>query len=385
MEYQFNLPTRIIFERGAASQAGKLVKSQQVSKVLILTDKGVKSVGLLEPIYQSLKSSQISFIEIDNISPNPKNIDCDSIALLAKEEEVNGIIAVGGGSVMDMAKGVGILLSHGGSINDWEGENTLVNPLPPLFCYPTTAGTGSEVTNVVVITDTKRKVKMGIVDSKAAPAFAIIDPLLTLKLPPAITASTGIDALTHAIEAYTSRVASPITDALALHSIRIIAEHLEEAVNNGSNLEAREQMMTASSMAGAAFGNADVGSVHCLSEAIGGFYDAPHGVINAIFLPYVFEINCDADIKRHSDVGYALGVNQSLSDIEAVEKAKQILFALPTKLNIPSFNEISAVNPKDFKQLARTAKQTPMDINNSRELTEADYYSLLQKAYDAKK
>jgi len=205
--------------------------------------------------------------------------------------------------------------------------------------------------------------------------------LLTRNLPASITASTGMDALTHAIEAYTSRVATPVTDALALHAINLIRHNLVEAVKNGGNLVARENMMIASTIAGIAFGNSDVGSVHCIAEAVGGLYDTPHGVANSIFLPHVFEVNSVANLNRHAEVAYALGVSRQLPAEQAVAEGVQLLFSLSERIGIPKFRDLPYVNPQDFPRLASVAKQAPMDASNARELTEEEYLAIIETAY----
>lgn len=381
MKYQFNLPTEIIFENGVANKISKFLPSYGISKPLILTDRGVENAGLLQGIYQNLSTKKIKFVKYDDVKPNPKDRDCDLAAKYAKEERVDGIIAVGGGSVIDTAKAVGVLLTHGGSINDWEGESTLRRDIAPLICVSTTAGTGSEVTTTAVITDTKRKIKMGIVDTRIAPKLALLDPELTQSLPPHVTASTGMDALTHAIEAYTSKAATLITDGLALYAIKLIKESLLKAVRNGSNREAREKMLSASLIAGIAFGNSDVGSVHCISEAIGGLYDTPHGVANSIFLPYVFEQNIEANIKKHAEVSYALGADQNLPMSEAAAKGVELLFEMVEKVGIPKLSCFPNVNPNDFPYLAKIAKETPMDVDNARDMSEEDYLRIIRSAY----
>lgn len=382
VNFNFNLPTRIVFGRGSSNQVGDFVTELGIKKVLILTDKGIRNAGLLEGIFERLSSRQIEYVLFDEIMPNPRDKDCDRASEFARKNNVEGLIAVGGGSVMDTAKAVGVVLTHGGSINDWEGDFTLQKEITPLICIPTTSGTGSEVTYISVITDTVRKMKMGIVDPKISATIAILDPELTIGLPTSITASTGMDALTHAIEAYTSRPASPLTDALALHAIKLIMGNLEEVVKNGDNIEAREKMMVASLMAGIAFGNSNVGSVHCLSEAIGGLYDTPHGVANSIFLPYVFEHNIVANIERHAEISYLLGAERSLDFQEAAIKGVQILFELSEKIGIPKFKDLPNVNPDDFLDLAKKSKNNiAMDPDNAREMTVDDYLMILNKAY----
>lgn len=197
-----------------------------------------------------------------------------------------------------------------------------------------------------------------------------------------MTASTGMDALAHAIEVYTSRNATPITDGLALHAMQLVKKYIIEAVNNcSSNKEAREKMLSASLMAGAAFGNSNVGSVHCLSEAIGGLYDAPHGILNAIFPPYVLENNIEANIERHADIAYALSVNKDLPLREAAKKGGELLFKIAEEVGISTFSELPTVNPDDFLHLAKVAKETPMDANNVKNMSEEVYLRMLKSTY----
>ena len=201
------------------------------------------------------------------------------------------IVGLGGGSSMDTAKAIAVIITHGGKPSDYFGADTLTKPIAPLVCVPTTSGTGSEVTPFAVITDSKTRVKMNILDSGVVPTSSFVDPELTVSMPAGLTASTGMDALTHAVEAYTCKLANPLTDALAMKAVRIIAGSLRRAVADGSDADARNEMALGSLIAGYAFGNADVGGVHCMAEAIGGFYDTPHGVANSVFLPLVTEFN----------------------------------------------------------------------------------------------
>ncbi|RST58963.1 iron-containing alcohol dehydrogenase [Siminovitchia terrae] len=383
MNFQFNLPTNIVLKTGIVRQVAGFLPLYRISKPLILTDKGINKAGLLQGIIESLTNENIDFAVYDDVQPNPKDKYCGLAADFARVNNVDGIIAVGGGSVLDTAKALGILLTHDGVINDWEGDNTLQRDITPLICIPTTAGTGSEATNIAVITDTERKVKMGIVDDRIAPKLSLLDPELTKGLPASITASTGMDALTHAIEAYTSRSSSPVTDALALHAIRLIKDYFLEAVQNGANMEARENILSASLMAGIAFSQSNVGSVHCISEAAGGLYDAPHGVLNSIFLPYVFEFNMEANLEKHADVAYALGVDQNLPVREASKEGAKLLFEMVEKVGIPKFSDLPAVDPKDFAKLAKTSKETPMDADNVRSLTVEDYLTIIKNAYNS--
>ncbi len=381
LAYQFTLRTTVVSEPGVSSRVGDYLKRLGVNSTLVVTDRVIREAGLIEGILDSLKNNDVPYVVFDDVKPNPKDTEVKTVTDYAREHKVNGLLAVGGGSAMDLAKGVGILLSHGGDIRDWEGDFTLERDIVPLICIPTTVGTGSEVTWISVITDTSRSFKMGIVDPKLAPRMALLDSEMIKSLPPSVAASTGLDALTHAIEAYTSRLASPLTDAFALQAMEMIRDNLETVVSDPKNEAAAEKMLTASMMAGIAFNNADVGSVHCLSEAIGAFYDLPHGVLNGIFLPYVYKRNMSADPVRHAKIATLLGADEQLSPDEAAQEGWNILMGLRKRLNLPTFNSLDKVSPQDFQQLAKVAKETPMDKSNIRELSEKDYLDIMLEAF----
>lgn len=381
-DFSFNLPTRIEFGNGKVSILGDCIRDLNGGKVLIVTDKGLIKVGVVDKILKVLEKENIEFVIYDDVKPNPRDIDCETAYKIAVDEKIDTIVAIGGGSSMDTAKSVGTLLTNGGRIDDWYGMNMLKKPITPLICIPTTAGTGSEVTTFAVITDTKTKLKMNIVDLKVAPNIAILDPELTVMLPPHITSSTGMDALTHAIEAYTCNIAEPITDALALHAIDLIVNNLRTAVKDGSNIEARKNMLVASLIAGVSFGNADVGGVHCMAEALGGLYDTPHGVANSMLLPYVFEYNIPSDIKRHAIVAEKLGATtENKTDEEVAYEGVKLLKEMALDVGIPKLSELEYVNPNDFSYLAEGATKNVSASSNPRKATKEDYLDLFNKAF----
>ncbi|KOS68669.1 alcohol dehydrogenase [Lysinibacillus contaminans] len=380
--FQFKLSTRIEFGNGQINNLGTYVRELNGSKVMILTDKGIQSTGIVDKVTNLLEQNEIQYIIYDHIKPNPRDKDCNDAYLLANKENVDLLIGLGGGSSMDTAKAVGVLLTHGGEIKEWYGLNALKHKITPLICIPTTAGTGSEITFFSVITDTSTKLKMNILDNKVAPEIAILDPELTLTLPPSITASTGMDALTHAIEAYTCNLSEPITDALALYAIDLIVKNLPKTVINGSDIEARRNMLVGSLIAGIAFGNSDVGGVHCMAEALGGLYDTPHGIANSMLLPYVFEYNIHSDIEKHANVAKLLGVlaegktNEEIA-YEGVLKLKEHAY----EVNIPKMRDLENINVKDFEYLAEGATQNVSASSNPRKATKEDYYNLFMRAY----
>ncbi|WP_047286497.1 iron-containing alcohol dehydrogenase [Pseudomonas protegens] len=381
MEFKFLLPTKVVMEPGLCERTGEHLHELGLKRILIVTDAGVKAAGLLSSIYASLEKSGISFDELSDIKANPRSEDINQAAQRYRGKGIDGLLAVGGGSAMDAAKAISLLLTHEGRIEDYEGSFTLKQAIPPIVAIPTTSGTGSEVTCFSVITDTARHFKMNVLDYRIGPVLALLDSHITATLPSAVAAATGMDALTHAIEAFTCRVSNPISDALALHAIRLISQHLKPAVKEPGNLEAREQMLIASLIAGMAFGNADVGSVHCISEAIGGMYDTPHGVGNAIFLPFVFGHNRDADIARHAQVAYALGIDPRLSPVDAATAAVDHLFQMSKDLGIPRFAEVKGVREEDFQAIAEKSKKNFSDPSNAKEMTVQTYREIIAAAY----
>lgn len=381
MEFKFLLPSKVVMEPGLRERTGEHLRALGLSRILIVTDPGVKAAGLLDSVYASLDKAGIAFEEVADIKANPRSEDINQTAQQYRGQGIDGLLAVGGGSAMDAAKAISVLLTHEGRIEDYEGSFTLTRAIPPIVAIPTTAGTGSEVTCFSVITDTARHFKMSVHDHRVGPVLALLDSHITDTLPASIAAATGMDALTHAIEAYTCRVSNPISDGLALHAIRLISQHLRPAVQEPENREAREQMLVASLIAGMAFGNADVGSVHCISEAIGGMYDTPHGVGNAIFLPFVFGHNRDADIVRHAQVAYALGIDPGLSPVDAAEAAVSHLFQMSKELGIPRFADVRGVREEDFPTLAENAKQNFSDASNAKTMSVQAYHDIITTAY----
>jgi len=379
--FSFALPTRIEFGQGIISSVGNEALGMGAKKVMIVADKGVIAAGLTLPVIESLKEKKISFITFDKVVPNPRDYDCQEGYEVALKEGVDFIIAVGGGSSMDTAKAIGTLLTHGGKVQDWCGFQLLKRDITPLLAIPTTAGTGSEVTPFAVITDTKEHTKLNIFDPKAAAKIALVDPTVLLKLPSHIMAATGIDAMTHAVEAYTCNVASPVTDACALYAMEIIQNNLRKAVED-PDLESCTGMMLGSCIAGIAFGYADVAAVHCMAEALGGRYDMPHGVANAILLPTVTEFNLSSDYEKYANVAKALGVNTKGMKVEAAAmEAVYALKKLCEDVGIPKMRDIKEIDPKDFGALSVAAEKNVSTPSNPREIVAEDYLILFKKAY----
>lgn len=381
MGFNFMVPTQIISEAGSTKNTGQYVKALNINSVLVVTDPGIKSAGILGPIYSSLQQHDIEFYEYSNIKPNPRNTECEDAASQYRDKNIQGIVAIGGGSAIDAAKTISVLLTNEGSAIDFVGKRDFDNDPVQIIAIPTTAGTGSEVTFSSVITDEARKVKVTVGSHKIAPVMALLDEEITASLPASIAAATGVDALTHAIEAYTSTCNNPISDGLALHAIRLISQNLLDAVQKPEAEAARGNMLVASTIAGMAFGNTDVAGVHCISESIGGMYDTPHGVGNAIFLPFMFQHNCDADLERHANVAHAMGIDPNLPTADAIQKAVEKLFEINKALGIPHFSELPHVDPNDFQIIAEKSKNNGSDASNAKAMTVESYRMILETAY----
>jgi alcohol dehydrogenase len=383
MDILFQLPTRVRFGFGVSRLAGDETRALGGSRALVVTDPGVRGAGLLDGVLDSLAAAGIESVVHDAVSGNPRDHECVACADTGREFGADVVIAVGGGSPMDTAKTAAALLTNGGTPQDWEAPALLERDPLPIVAIPTTSGTGSEVTFYAVVTDTTRRYKMSLLDTRIAPRLALVDPELTMSMPAAVTASTGMDALTHAVESYTGRLANPVADALAREAIRLVALHLADAVRDGSNRDARSGMMMASLLAGMAFGNTDVAAVHCLAEAIGGTYDTPHGVANSVFLPHVFAHNAEADPARHAEVAAALGIDtRDMPDEIAARQASERIAHLAREVGIPGFRDLPRIDPADFPALAEAAKRNVSDPSNSRSYEVADYLLLLQRAWE---
>jgi alcohol dehydrogenase len=378
--FDFILPTIIKFGYGRAQEAGAEAVNLGCKKAMIVTDKGIIAAGLLEGILKSLSEKKITVAIFDDVEPNPRDTTVQKGVEKAKAEGIDLLVAVGGGSSMDVAKAIGVVLTHGGVINDYEGLEAVIKPITPIIAIPTTVGTGSEVTFWSVITDTKRKFKMSVGSPLIAPRVALVDPLMVSKLPSKITASTGIDALTHAIEGYTCLLAEPLTDASALYAIELISENIRQAVFTEC-VESKANMLLASLIAGIAFGNSDIAGVHSMAEAVGGLYDTPHGIANAILLPYVMEYNYLADPKKHARIALAMGENiQGLTQMEAAFKSVDAVKKLNKDLSIPSLKEVGVLE-KDLEELAQRSFSNVSSGSNCRIITKNDYLNIFKKSY----
>ncbi len=379
--FEFILPTRIKFGLGAAGQLANELEALGARKVLIVTDRGIAGAGLLDRVTESLKG-KVEFTVYDGVEENPKDRNVEEAAEFARRNGADCVVALGGGSPIDAAKAVCVLALQGGRAKDYKGKGKIKDKCLSLVTIPTTSGTGSEVTFSSVITDTDENYKFTIKSPAIAAKVALVDPELTLTVPPAVTASTGIDALTHAIEGYTANVTEPIAEALGLYAIELIAANLKEAVHNGNSIEARTGMMLGSLLAGLCFSHSDVGSVHCMAEALGGMYDAPHGLCNAILLPYVMEYNLPEAEYKYARIARAMGIengDDKQAAILGIEKIRKI----SKDIGLPSFKSLN-IREEDLEELAGMSAENISTDSNPRRIDKQGYLALFKKAYGAR-
>ncbi len=357
------------------------------TKPLIVTDQGIVKAGILKQIAGVLDAAKMKYAIFDQTVPNPTDKNVDAAFAMYKKEKCDSIITLGGGSSHDCGKGVGFLAGNGGKIHDYEGVDKSAKPFPPYVAVNTTAGTASEMTRFCIITDTSRKVKMAIVDWRCTPGVAIDDPLLMMGMPPALTAATGMDALTHAVEAYVSTAATPMTDACAEKAMEFINRYLRRAVANGQDKEAREGMCYAQYLAGMAFNNASLGHVHAMAHQLGGFYDLPHGECNAILLPYVSEYNRIATRRRFGRIARILGeITDGLSADEASKKAIAAINTLSQDVGIPAGLKAlgkkygKEVKEEDIPTMTGNAQKDACGLTNPRTMTDAAVAAIYKAA-----
>ncbi|KAL4428128.1 hypothetical protein ABPG75_002217 [Micractinium tetrahymenae] len=382
--YAFFMPTVSLMGAGALDSAAQRIQRLGYKKALIVTDAYMAKSGAVGKVVDVLASVGVEAVVFDGAVPNPtdKNVE-DGLALL-RSNGCDFIVSFGGGSSHDCAKGVGIVAANGGRIHDYEGVDVSAQPMLPVVAVNTTAGTASEITRFCIITDTSRSVKMAIVDSKCTPTIAVDDPTLMVKKPAALTAATGMDALTHAVEAYVSTISTPVTDACALHAIKLISTYLRTAVADGSNMQARDMMSYAQFLAGAAFNSASLGYVHAMAHQLGGFYDLPHGVCNAVLLPVVQEFNAKQVPSLYIDIAEAMGLPESARR-DAATASKAVLGAirgLSKDVGIPANLKQLGVKPEDFDVLAANSLKDACGFTNPRPATHEDVVAMFRQAYE---
>jgi 1,3-propanediol dehydrogenase len=367
----------IIFGLGALSQVGESALRLGATKLFVISDPGVVANRWVDKAIDRLKEAGLSFEVWFEVTSNPKDYEVIEGVKRYQDTGCDAILAVGGGSPIDVAKAVAILATNGGVIQDYEGVNKITRPLPPLLVVPTTAGSGSEVTQFAIIVDTRRKVKMTIISKSLVPDIAIIDPVVLQTKDARLTAATGLDALSHAIESFVSLAATPLTDVNALNAIRLVARYLRPSVACRSNLEAKSAMAMAALQAGLAFSNAILGATHAMAHQLDAQLDLHHGETNAILLPYVMEFNMIACVEKFARIAEAMGENiAGLSTWEAAERAIQAVRRLARDLDIPDKITVGNLSEERINNLAQNALKDACIITNPRDVTERDLHNL---------
>jgi choline dehydrogenase len=373
------VPTRFVHGAGAIARVGELVAELGVSRPLLVTDKGVVAAGLADTTLAHLENAVL----FDEVRANPDIELVGRAHAVYLESGCDGLVALGGGSSMDTAKSVGVEVAHGGSIADYEyGGTPITKRIPPLVAVPTTAGTGSEATLWAVITDPERKIKFNVGGTPLIGAHvALVDPELMLGLPPAITAATGMDALSHAIECYTCDYHQPFNDAVALLAIELVGRSLRTAYEDGGNLEARTDMAHAATLGGLAYGTESAGAAHAMSQSAGGVHECPHGALTARVLGPVCEYNASADPERYARIAQGLGVDvHGLSPLEAALAGVEEVYRLTDDVGIPGMEELG-FSEDEIPMLARIAFEDPQTIGNPREVDVTGYEEIYRNSF----
>jgi alcohol dehydrogenase class IV len=379
----FRTTKRILFGVGSVEKIGTEAQLLKAKKVLIITDPGVIQAGLLEGVEKSLQSVNLPFVIFDGVEPDPRIEVVEKSVKKAKKEGIDLIIGFGGGSSLDIAKVTSIMITNTGKIDSFFGVDLVPNPGVPVILIPTTAGTGSEVTPIAILSDTKEKLKKGIVSPTLFPEVAILDPKLTIGLPPSVTAFTGMDALTHAIESYYSINATDLSDLLAFRAMELLSKNLRMAYANGENLAARSCVLEGSLLAGIAFANAGVGAVHAFAYPLGGEFHLAHGLTNTLMLPYVMRYNILGCPSKFAQMAKAFGEKvEGISELIGAEIAVRFIERLSDDIRVPRRLRDVGIPEDAIPRLAEAAmKVTRLLANNPRKVTLEDAVAIYKSAY----
>lgn len=372
----------IIYGMGAMRQVGESARRLGASRVLVVSDPGVMQAGWTEQVLTHLHECKLTYELFTDVTTNVKDYEVERGALAYREAECDAVIGVGGGSAQDAAKAIALLASNQGRIHDYEGVDRVSRPLPPMLMVPTTAGSGSEVTQFAVVKDTRRLVKMVLVSRSLIPDIALVDPCTLTTKDAELTAATGIDTLTHAIESYTSVATTPLTESHALNAMRLVAQNLRSSVARASDLEAKSAMAMAGLMAGLAFSNAILGAVHAMSHSLGGHLDLPHGEACAILLPHVMEFNLLACVDRYAEVAKVMGQPvEGLSRRAAAEQAIDGVVELLADLGINRSLSALGMSQEAIPALADLASRDVCLATNPRDARPAELQAIFKAAW----
>lgn len=380
MASEFFVSSDVTFGKNAAKELPRILKEFKAKNVMVVYDAGVKMAGIAEKVLAEVEKADVKVTVFDGVIPNPTNEVVEEAAEIAQRENIDVFVAVGGGSSIDLTKAVNILMTNPGPIGQYGGIGLVKEPVLPLIAIPTTAGTSSEITNVVALTDTKAVCKYVIIDNKIVADKVIADPEFTKTMPAGVTAATGMDAITHAVESYISNMSTALTEYHSIKALQIFHEYLPKAVANGSDMEAREKMMLGCLIAGFGFSNANLGLVHGIAHTLSAHFHLAHGVANATVLPYVMEYNADSCPKKM--VNLAKAIDLPVSGDLAKDKyllSKELLKMTKT-VGIKTLSELG-VEEKDFEMIAEDVLKEPvLGFNPKQGVTKEDVISILKKA-----
>lgn len=381
MGYDFFVRSNIHFGAGSAGRLPELIRGYGFRKVMVVYDAGVKAAGISEKVLDQIRQTDAAWVVFDGVIPNPTNEVVEQAAALAKAEQVDGFIAVGGGSSIDLAKAVNILMTNPGRIGDYGGMNMVKKPCLPLIAIPTTAGTSSEITNVSALIDTEKVLKYVVIDNNIVASDVIADPEFTRTAPPSVTAATGMDAITHAVESYISNMATPLTAYNSLKGLEILYQNIARVVRDGSDMEAREQMMLGCIITGFAFSNANLGLVHAIAHTLSAHFGLAHGMANACVLPYVMAYNAEACPEKMADLARAIGLKTSGNPDADKLLLSDALLALIRELGIKTLSQ-QGISRDDFDMLAEDVLREPvLGFNPRQGVTKQDVIAILEKAF----
>lgn len=377
-------PAHTIIGKGCIQEIPRHIDVIAGKKALVVSDEGLEKIGTVRKVLEVLERAGKPYALYTGVKPNPTVFIVNEAKNIYDREGCDYLIGIGGGSPLDVSKAVSILANNGGKVEDYNGLDKSQKAGAPLIAINTTAGTGSEVTRAYVVTDEVRKSKMLMVDANCLSYLAINDPDLMVGMPPALTAATGMDALTHAIEAYVAKSHFPFTDGIALEAVALIAKSLEKAYEDGRNIEARTDMCWAEYMAGLAFSNAGLGMIHAMAHQLGGFYNTPHGVANAILLTHVMRYNTSACKERYADIAKALGIQTAkMTSDQAANAAIEYIEGMAERMKIPKLSE-TAFKPGDVITLSLHALEDTGMPENPKEASLVDVQKVFMDAYYAK-
>ena len=380
MASQFFVKSDVTFGVDAVKELPKMLEGYKAKNVMVVYDAGVKMAGIAEKVLEEVKKANVNITIFDGVIPNPTNEVVEEAAEIAKKANIDVFVAVGGGSSIDLTKAVNILMTNPGKIGEYGGMNLVKEDVLPLIAIPTTAGTSSEITNVVALTDTQAVCKYVIIDNKIVADKVIADPEFTKTMPPSVTAATGMDAITHAVESYISNMSTPLTKYHSIRGLQIFYENLPKAVENGSDMQAREQMMLGCIVAGFGFSNANLGLVHGIAHTLSAHFHLAHGVANATVLPYVMEYNAESCPEEMVELAKAINLPLTGNIDEDKFALSKELLAMTKKVGIKTLSELG-IKEKDFDMIAEDVLKEPvLGFNPKQNVTKEEVIGILKKA-----